>query len=513
MYRFESIEIDTDRLEIRSQGKPVSVEPQVFSLLLYLIENRDRVISKDELIASIWNGRIVSDATLNSRMNSLRRVVGDTGKAQQVIRTYPRRGFRFVAVLEHEEPNEPVSSEPQAVWERPSIAVLPFRYLAEDSDQAYLATGVTEEIITALSRLRWLFVISQTSSFSYGSDHPDWRTVSEELGVDYVLTGSIRKSGGDLRVSAQLTKTDTAHQVWAERFSGQLGDVFKLHDEIVFAIVSHMEPEITRAEIDQLRRERRPGDLTAWEHYLRAIPHSGKLEREANEAARAELALAIQIDPDFVLPHVALAWCWALAALHGWYRSGSEALELSRLHARNALELDPGDARAYCAMAFAEFWVGNQKMAKEYARQSLQLDPNMTDAHGILGASQAVSGDPKDGTHALERALRGSPRDPIRWFWYHGLANAYFAMEDYNEASAWADKVVQTRPTIPQGYLMKAASLVFLGETEAAAYQVNGILEHSPHYTISRVLRNPMWTDEGAFERLLYAAKSAGLPP
>ena len=359
MYRFHEFAVDKKRLELRSAGQPVDVEPQVFALLVYLIENREKVVSKDELIESIWHGRIVSDATLNSRINALRRAVGDNGKSQAVVRTYPRRGFRFVAELENSPDPGSAADRAATQHERPSIVVLPFQYVAESDDQAYLAQGIVEDIVTALSRMRWLFVISQTTSQSYGAGAQDWHAIFENLGVDYALSGSVRRSGNEIRVSAQLTKPSSGQQVWAEKFGAELVNLFDLQDNIAFSVATHLEPEITRAEIERLRREDRPDDLSAWQHYIRALPHMDRLERDDSEAARAELSRAIEVDPEFVLPHVALAWCWALAALHGWCRSGSEALDLSGMHAQRALTLDPGDARAHCAMAVAEFWRGN----------------------------------------------------------------------------------------------------------------------------------------------------------
>jgi DNA-binding winged helix-turn-helix (wHTH) protein len=512
VYSFEGIVVDEERLELRSNGEPVTVEPQVFSLLIYLLENRDRVISKDELIDSVWKGRIVSDATLNSRVNSLRRAVGDSGKQQRVIRTYPRRGFRFVASLETAGPAKEPGRSAQPSRERPSIAVLPFQFLADSQDQAYVARGITEEITTALSRIRWLFVVRHHAPLPSGADTAKGLAVSSGLDVDYALAGSVHKAGNDLRVSAQLTRTDANRQVWAERFAGRMSDIFALNDQIAFAIAAHLEPEITRAEIETLQRDSRRSESSAWEHYLHGISHMNRMERGAIRSAQSEFTRAIEIDPEFVLPRVRLAWCWILMAIHGWHQSGSEALALCGKHARKALDLDPGDARACCAMAVAEFWTGNQARAIEYAEQSLALDANMADAHGILGAAWAVSGDPQQGICSLERALKGSPRDPFRWLWHHSLANAYFAMEDYDEACTWADRAIEARPTFPQCHLVKAASLFYRGQTDAACREIKTIAEHTPQYSIRRIKRNPMWTDKKSFERLLNGARSAGLP-
>lgn len=511
MYRFHKLAVDTERLELHSDGDLVDVEPQVFALLVHLIENREKVVSKDELIESVWHGRIVSDATLNSRINALRRAVGDTGKAQSIVKTYPKRGFRFIAELEETSGAGMTQNTEETAREGPSIVVLPFQYIAENEDQAYLAQGITEDIVTALSRLRWLFVVSRNTSHTYGAGAQDWNAIFEDLGVDYALSGSVRTAGNEIRVSAQLTEPRSGQRVWAERFDGELVDLFDLQDEIAFSVATHLEPEITRAELERLRRENRPGDLTAWEHYVRALPHLNRLERNDSEAARAELSRAIEVDPEFVLPHVALAWCWALAALHGWCRSGSQALKLSCKHAQNALALDPGDARAFCAMAVADFWSGNAAQAIACAQRALELDPNMADAYGILGSAQAVSGEPQSAILSLESALKGSPRDPIRWFWYHSLANAHFADADYQAALEWADKALQIRPQFPPGHLIKAASFALDGQIEAARREIADIREQSPRYTAARVRRNPVWTDADAFERLMEGARLAGL--
>ncbi len=511
MYRFQGFVIDTEALELRSGDVTVPVEPQVFGLLLYLIENKNRVVSKDELIEVVWNGRIVSDATLNSRINLLRKAVGDSGKLQKVVKTYPKKGFRFVAELEGADPDQAKAVHDRIHGDRPAIVVLPFQYLSNNDDWAYLGHGISEEITTALSRMRWLFVISPISAVQYGDTSPNWTEMSDELEIDFALKGSVHVSGSSVRVSVQLVDALNGANVWADRFDGALEDIFNLQDEITYAVVSHLGPEITHSKIKRVSRSARPGTLSVWQQYLLAVSRMSRFERAENEIARQELNRVIKLDPEFVLPHVALAWCWVMAALHGWCKRGSEALNLSRQFARNALELDPGDARAHCAMAFSEFWVGNQEAAIDYARKSLSLDPNLTEANGVLGSALAVSGEPEKSEASLLRALKGSPRDPIRWFWHHGMANAKLAQKDYAQAILHADTALRTGSRLPQTQLVKAVSLALLGDSGEARRESQTIIERYPNFTIKRISRNPIWSDRETYERMISCASSIGI--
>lgn len=276
IYEFGLYKLDADRLELWRDDDPVAVEPQVFSLLLCLIENREHVVSKDQLIEQVWNSRIVSDATMSSRINAARHAVGDDGKAQAVIRTIPRRGFRFVAEVSenaaaHGTASEltrtgaaPAPGEPPGG--KPTLAVLPFRNMSRDAEQDYFADGVTEDLITALSSIRWLFVIARNSSFSYKGDSPEAVEVASDLGVRYVLQGSVRKAGDRVRISAQLIDSFTGTHVWADRYDRELGDIFALQDEMAETIVGAIEPELAKAE-RQRARSKRPDRLDARDLY------------------------------------------------------------------------------------------------------------------------------------------------------------------------------------------------------------------------------------------------------
>ena len=277
IYNFEDYSLDVDRQELRHAGNLVDVEPQVLDLLQYLIRNRERIVSKEDLIANVWNGRIVSDSTLTSRITSARQAIGDSGDHQRLIRTVARKGIRFVGEVEEKLGSLEVhvadrASTAPRLPDKPSIAVLPFVNMSDDPEQDYFTDGIAEDIITALSKLRWFFVIARNSSFSYRGKAIELKRVAHELGVRYVLEGSVRKRGDQVRITAQLIDALTGNHIWADRYDGELPDVFALQDEITRKVVAAIEPKLLEAESLRIR-SRSPEDLDAWET---ASPESGQ---------------------------------------------------------------------------------------------------------------------------------------------------------------------------------------------------------------------------------------------
>ena len=256
-FSFANHTLDTDKRELRRGSEPIAVEPQVFDLLIYLVENRGRVVSKDDLIASVWGGRIVSDATLSSRIYAARKALGDSGDKQKLIRTVARKGLRFVgevqlfrdgdapaqSVVAADPPHES-SRAALLLPDRPAIAVLPFLNMSGDPEQEYFSDGISEDIVAALSKLRWFFVIARSSSFIYKGRAVHIRQIAAELGVRYVVEGSVRKAGERVRITVQLNDVATGSHVWAERYDRELVDVFAVQDEITERIVAAIEPQI-----------------------------------------------------------------------------------------------------------------------------------------------------------------------------------------------------------------------------------------------------------------------------
>src|SRR5690348_7787734 len=324
--------LDTDTRELSRKDMPVSLEPQVFDLVVHLMENRDRVVTKEELIEKIWHGRHVAESTLTSRINAARKAVGDSGSVQALIRTIARKGFRFVGAVQTGAEGaapaaEPAASsreqEPQAVLtDRPGIAVLPFINMSGDRAQEYFSDGISEDIITALSKLRWFFVIARNSSFVYKGRSVHIDEIARELGVRYVVEGSVRRSGDQVRISAQLNDVTTGSHLWAERYDRSIEDVFAVQDEITEAIVSAVEPNLYAAE--RFRAQHKPpGSLDAWDLVMRALSHYWRVSQEDNIAAQALLEKAIEIDPHYGKALGLLANSRIFGAHMGWAPMGS----------------------------------------------------------------------------------------------------------------------------------------------------------------------------------------------
>jgi TolB-like protein len=329
LFQFNKFKLDTDRRELRGADGVIHVEPQVFDLLLHFAQNTNRVISKDELIEHVWKGRIVADAALNSRINSARRAIGESGENQTLIKTVPRHGFMFAAEVTTKAPAQtPSPTRVDAAAEhpkltlpdKPSIAVLPFQNMSGDPEQEYFADGVVEDIITGLSRIKWLFVIARNSSFICKGQAVDVKRVGRELGVRYVLEGSVRKAGGRVRIGAQLVEAETGVHLWADRYDRQLGDIFALQDEITLSVVGAIEPRLHDAEIERVKRKR-PDNLDAYDLVLRALPYAYVAMPEEAIKALPLLERALTLETDYAAAHGLLAWCHQVLFMRAGYKA------------------------------------------------------------------------------------------------------------------------------------------------------------------------------------------------
>jgi TolB-like protein len=304
--------LDAGRRELKRGSELIAIGPKVFDLLLFLVQNREQVVTRDDLLHSVWSGRIVSESTLTSHINAVRKAIGDTGKEQRLIRTVSRRGLRFIGKIEEQElpASIPIAATiiagekltpVLALPDSPSIAVLPFRNLSGNVEQDYFADGIVEDIITALSRIRWLFVIAHNSSFTYKGRTVDEKQVGRELGVRYVVEGSVRQSESRIRITGQLVDASAGTHLWADRFEGRLDDIFELQDQIATSIVGAIASQLERAEIERARRKP-TGNLSAYDNYLRAMPHLHRGTREAIDEALPLFYKAMQLDQSLPLP-------------------------------------------------------------------------------------------------------------------------------------------------------------------------------------------------------------------
>jgi len=519
LFSFEKFCIDLERRELRCNGELRDVEPQVFDLLEHLIRNRDRVVSREELLAAVWNGRIVSESTLTSRVSAARSAIGDNGQAQRLIRTVLRKGMRFVGEVV-EEPKLAMlpglaadhARLASSIPDKPSIAVLPFANMSGEVEQDYFADGMADEIITALSRFPWLLVVARNSSFTYKGKCVDVRQVGYELGVRYVLEGSIRRAANRIRFTGQLIDTTTGVHIWADRFEGKMEDVFDLQDLFTAAVVAAVEPRVQLAEIARLKHKP-AGSLDAYEQLLRAQQLEYEFTRESLAAALHHLEQALVVDPAYASAMALAAYCHAERKSQGWADDpDAEARHGMRLALR-AIELSKDDANVLWMAAYAVWRLqSDAPRARELAYRSLELNPNSAIALAVTGRIEHSLGNGGKSLELLSRARRLSPRDPRAWFMTTGLANGYLSEGRFEEALSAVNAALSENPRSIVALRALAATLVKLGRKNEAADAVRELLDIDPHMTVGKVRAQKYYMQGSWWEEYLATLRVAGLP-
>ncbi|MDK1388604.1 winged helix-turn-helix domain-containing tetratricopeptide repeat protein [Sinorhizobium sp. 8-89] len=493
--------LDPERRELTLRGQVVAVGPQVFDLLLHLVRNRDRVVSKDDLLQAVWGGRIVSESTITSHINAVRKAIGDSGEEQRLVRTVARKGFRFVGEIRGGEIGEtrqlvveqaaPEQKEPPpaalVLPEKPSITVLPFLNLSGDPEQDYFADGVVEDIIAALSRIRWLFVIARNSSFTYKGRAVDVKEVGQELGVRYVLEGSVRKSGNKLRITGQLIDATTGTHLWAERFEGTLDDIFELQDQMAESVVGAIAPQLERAEIE--RAKRKPTEnLDAYDYYLRGMAklHSGT--REAIEAALPLFYKATELDPEFASAYAAAAWCHFWRKVNGWTTDRAREIAEGARLARLAVELGRDDAVALTRGGHAlGHLAGDLDGGIALIDRARLLNPNLAPAWFLGGFLRVFRGETESAIENFAHAVRLSPLDPEIFRMQAGTALAHFFAGRFDSASAWAEKALGNLPSLLIAVAVVAASHALAGRSDEARQAMQRLRALDPSLRVSNL--------------------------
>ena len=432
LYSFEDYALYSDRRELRRGGDLVPVSPKAFDLLVYVIRNRERVVSRDDLISSIWDGRIVSESALTTCINAARHAIADSGEEQRLIKTLARKGIRFVGAVREEQelacPSlvKPAESprSPLSLPDKPSIAVLPFTNLSGDPEQEYFADSIVEEITTALSRIRWLFVIARNSSFTFKGRAVDVKEVGRQLGVRYVLEGSVRKAVNRVRVTGQLIDTGSGAHLWADRFDGSLEDVFELQDQITAKVVGAIAPKMEQAEME--RAKRKPTEsLDAYDYYLRGLASTYLATKDTITEALSLFNKAIERDPDFGTAYGMAAWCHLWRRVNGWTISRSEEEVETQYLARRAAVVGKDDAVALCFGGLALAYVTKDcEGGIALIDRALALNPNLAAAWIASGWVRSFLGETDMAIEHIQRAMRLSPLDPLMFVMYHVTALA-----------------------------------------------------------------------------------------
>jgi TolB-like protein len=519
-YDFDNCALDTDLRELRRDGELVAMQPQVFDLLVHLLKHRDHVVSRDDLIALVWGGRIVSDSTLDSRINAARSAVGDSGKAQRLIRTIPRKGVRFVGAVNEglncvdlaststEAPTEP-APRPLPLPDRPAIAVLPFDNMSGDLEQEYFSDGITEDIITALSKLRWFFVIARNSSFTYKGKAVHMKQVAAELGVRYVVEGSVRRSGDRVRITAQLNDTATGSHLWAEHYDRDLVDVFAVQDEITDAIVTAIEPQIYAAE-DFRSRRKPPNSVDAWDLVMRALSHHWRVTRIDSAAAQTLLEQAIAIDPNYGQA-LSLSATNRMFGVHLGWTDIASAAPAAECAALAAIAADGEDAWAHTALGSVYFSTRRLDDALAEFELALQLNPNFSLVQGYYALALSYSGRWHDSFAAAQRAIRQSPRDPSSAI-YHGVAAyAQFVGRNYGEAMALAREATRQRGDLTGAYRVLTVAAGMAGKIDVARAALDELRRTQPNISLAWIATQLPWKLDADREHYLEGFRRAGL--
>jgi TolB-like protein len=520
---FGDCDIDVERRELRRAKAPVHVEPQVFDLLVYLVNNRDRVVSKDDLIASVWGGRIVSDSTLTSRINAVRNAVGDSGEHKKLIRTIARKGFRFVGAV-HMQPGggepahfvNPPSNEIQEqsrpalpLPDRPAIAVLPFINMSGDSEQEYFSDGISEDIITALSKLRWFFVIARNSSFIYKGKAVHMKQVAEELGVGYVVEGSVRKAGNNVRITVQLNDVATGSHIWAERFDRNIADVFAVQDEITEAIVAAIEPQVYAAENFRAKRKS-PDSMDAWDLVMRALSHYWRVTRQDNVVAQALLEKATAIDPSYGQALGVLATSHTFSAHMGW-EDMATASPIAERAALAAIMADSEDPWAHHALGCVYLFARRFDDSLAEFELALRLNPNFSLAQGYYGLALSYCGLWEEASVAARRALRLSPRDPFSAVYYGIAAYSYFVGRNYDEAIRLSRDGLRQRSDFVGAHRVLTSAAGMAGKTDIASAALQELRRAQPNISLAWIAGQMPIKLEADRQHYLEGFRRAGL--
>lgn len=485
IYRFDAFELDRSKAELRRDGRPVAVEPQVFALLLLLAENRERLVTRDEIVEKVWDGRAVSESAIDSRVKSARRALGDDGRAQRFVRTVHGRGFRFVADVTEAAgsraltTSEETKRDAPATDARPSIAVLPFRVLGEAGAWATVADALPDELIAELSRLRWLFVIARGSSFRFRSASPDPAEVGMALGVRYCVTGLVEVTGSRLAVTVQLADTRDGGVVWGDRFASGLADVHDTRAQILSRVVTALDLQIPAHEARAARLVPTE-NLDAWSAYHLGLDRMFRFHRRDNAAARDYFERAVAGDAGFARAHAGLSFVHFQDAFLRYSDDADAAVRQARLHAERSVELDPLDPFANFTMGRSYWLEGDLEASLPWLERATTLSPNYAQGIYARAWTHTLSGRGEAGRDDADLAMALSPLDPLHYAMAATRALSHLVRGEAGDAAAWADKAARS----PGAHVLIAAIAVAAwersGNPERAAAWAADVRQRSP---------------------------------
>jgi TolB-like protein len=525
IYRFGPYELDLATVELRGNGQARNLEPQVFALLALLVENHDRLVSKEEIIEKVWDGRVVSDAAVASRVKSVRQALGDDGTSQRFIRTIHRQGFRFIAdvgALRGPLPStdrqiDHVTAAPVALPDarqrerasRPSLAVLPFRMVGNEVRYKALASAIPAELITELSRLRWLFVTARGSSFRLRAADAGFRDIGSVLGVRYCLAGTLEVSDQRLVITVELVDVQDDGIVWADRYAGRIDDVHAIREEIRTNVLMALDLQIPMHQA-ALARLKVPEDLDAWSAYHLGLQHMYRFSRIDNAAAGQLFGRAIAIDRHFARAHAGLSFVHFQTAFMHYTENIEGEIREARCCAERGLALDALDPFVNFTMGRSYWLAGDLDDSLSWLERATSISPNY--AHGIYARAwtEAIAGDAAQGRMHVDLAMRLSPIDPLYYAMLATRAFTHMVAGEDAEAADWAERGARSPGAHVLIAMIAATAQALNGDAARAAVWAANVRERNAALGRDDFLRAFPLKSEKLRTRVVRALKHLG---
>ncbi len=517
------IELDTETFELRAHGQATTLGAKPFGVLLYLVERRERVVPREELLAAVWPGIAVTESSLTQCIHQLRKLLRPSGDDPAVIATVYGRGYRFVGELAGIDAlSETNGALPAAVTERersvtgfgdrPAIAVLPFASRSGDEREAHFADAIADDLIERIASYRWFPVIARGTSFAFRGAEVDVRKVGRELGIRYAIEGAVHREHDQVRVRAALVDAISGEVVSQQRRQGRLADVFALQEEIAGELVAALEPDLHRREIERALRTP-PRDLEAWGLFMRGTWHLLRYTREENARARALFDEASAREPGFASPLAFAALSHLNDANAGWSEAPRQSIATALELAERCARLDPRDPWGQAILGGMYAVLGRRQAAIDALSLALERNPSFPLACWALGRGLSIWNRAAEAIELFHRAIRLSPRDPMVAHFLEGLAFAHYFCDDLDEAVSYAQQSARERPDWPRTHMLLAAALARLDRAHEAEQALARMRALRAEYDISQVAGSYRLAnaEPGVVERLIEGLRAAGL--